>query len=194
MPSWGTRACCPDRGGCAAVPFAAGDYPWGRRVERLLNRLAAARRRSARARPFVDLYPASRGHDACAGSRAWLNGSQTLFGLAAGFHPFQEGMRGMARAVHAFITGDPAPRNADAEPPPGSVVRNGPPETGQPEAGQPDTRNWSTSLGTAVAATATASGSGTSSAVTDWLPPAVVALRVVRRLGAGTRTSGSSIR
>ena len=129
----------PDRGGCAAVSFAAGDYPWGRRVERLLNdSLSAAAERSGAT--FVDLYPASRGHDACAGSRAWLNGSQTLFGLAAGFHPFQEGMRGMARAVHAFITGDPAPRNADAEPPPGSVVRNGPPESGQPEAGQPDAR------------------------------------------------------
>ena len=116
----------PERGRCPAVPFAAGDYPWGRRVERLLNdSLSGAAERSGAT--FVDLYPASRGHDACAGSRAWLNGSQTLFGLAAGFHPFQEGMRGMARAVHASITGEPAPRNADAEPPPGSVVRNAQP-------------------------------------------------------------------
>ncbi len=123
----------PDRGRCAAVPFAAGDYPWGRRVERLLNDSLRAAAESSGA-TFVDLYPASRGHDACAGSRAWLNGSETLFGLAAGFHPFQEGMRGMARAVHASITGEPAPRNADAAPPPGSVVRNGQPETGQPDA------------------------------------------------------------
>jgi len=120
----------PERGRCAAVPFAAGDYPWGRRVEGLLNDAlrAAAERAGA---TFVDLYPASRGHDACAGSRAWVNGSQTLFGLAAGFHPFQEGMRGMAGAVHTAITGESAPRHADADPPPGSVVTNR----------QPDTRN-----------------------------------------------------
>lgn len=120
----------PERGRCAAVPFAAGDYPWGGRVERLLNDAlrAAAERAGA---TFVDLYPASRRHDACAGSRAWVNGSQTLFGLAAGFHPFQEGMRGMAGAVHTAITGESAPREADAEPPPGSVVTNR----------QPDTRN-----------------------------------------------------
>ena len=123
----------PESGRCLAVPFAAGDYPWGRRVERLLNdSLSGAAERSGAT--FVDLYPASRHHDACAGSRAWLNGSQTLFGLAAGFHPFQEGMRGIARAVHASITGEPAPRNADAEPPPGSVVRNAQPQTGQPGA------------------------------------------------------------
>ena len=120
----------PERGRCAAVPFAAGDYPWGRRVERLLNGAlrAAAERAGA---TFVDLYPASRGHDACAGSRAWVNGSQTLFGLAAGFHPFQDGMRGMAGAVHTAITGESAAPAADAEPPPGSVVSNP----------QPDTRN-----------------------------------------------------
>jgi lysophospholipase L1-like esterase len=113
----------PERGRCAAVSFAAGDYPWGRRVARLLNDAlrGAAERAGA---TFVDLYPASRGHDACAGSRAWVNGSQTLFGLAAGFHPFQEGMRGMAGAVYAAITGEPAPQDVDARPPSGSVVRN----------------------------------------------------------------------
>jgi lysophospholipase L1-like esterase len=121
----------PGRGRCAAVPFAAGDYAWGRGVARLLN--ASLRGAAERAgATFVDLYPASRGHDACAGSQAWLNGSETLFGLAAGFHPFQAGMRGMAQAVHAAITGDPAPRDAgaDAEPPPGSVVQNPQPDAG----------------------------------------------------------------
>jgi lysophospholipase L1-like esterase len=113
----------PERGTCAAVSFAAGDYPWARHIARLLNDSlrGAAERAGA---TFVDFYPASRGHDACAGSRAWLNGSQAVFGLAAGFHPFQKGMRGMARAVHAAITGEPAPGNAEADPPPGSVVGN----------------------------------------------------------------------
>lgn len=113
----------PERGGCAAVGFAAGDYPWGRRVARLLNgSLAAAAERAGAT--YVDLYPASRGHDACAGDQAWLNGAQTLFGLAAGFHPFQEGMREIATVVHAAITGEQAPGTAEAAPPPGSVVRN----------------------------------------------------------------------
>ena len=94
----------PARGTCAAVPFADGDYVWGRRIERLLNEsLRGAAERSGAT--FVDLDAASREHDACAGRLAWLNGSQTLFGLAAGFHPLQSGMRGMAQAVHAAITG-----------------------------------------------------------------------------------------
>ena len=113
----------PERGTCPAVGFAAGDYQWGLRVERLLNdSLRAAAERSGAT--FVDLLPASRGHDACAGRVAWLNGSQTLFGLAAGFHPFQAGMRGMAQAVHAAITGKQAPGTTNADPPDGSVVRN----------------------------------------------------------------------
>jgi GDSL-like Lipase/Acylhydrolase family len=113
----------PERGRCAAVPFAAGDYAWGRRIERLLNESlrGAADRAGA---TYVDLRPPSRGHDACAGDEAWVNGSQTLLGLAAAFHPFQSGMRGMAGAVYAAITGDDAPSAVDARPPPGSVVRN----------------------------------------------------------------------
>lgn len=115
----------PARGGCAAVGFADGDYLWGRRIEQLLDASlrAAAERTGA---TYVDLHAASRRHDACAGDRAWLNGAQTFFGLAAGFHPFQQGMRGMAGAVLAAITGEPAPQAAEADPPAGSVVRNGP--------------------------------------------------------------------
>ena len=113
----------PERGRCAAVPFAAGDYTWGRRIERLLNESlrGAAERGGA---TYVDLRPPSRGHDACAGDEAWVNGNQTLLGFAAAFHPFQSGMRGMAGAVYAAITGDEAPSEADARPPPGSIVRN----------------------------------------------------------------------
>jgi lysophospholipase L1-like esterase len=121
----------PDRGRCVAVPFAAGDYTWGGRVARQLN--ASLRGAADRAgATFVDLYPASRGHDACAGPQAWLNGSEALLGLAAGFHPFQAGMRGMARKVYDAVMGDPAPREAgaDAEPPPGSAVRNPHPDAG----------------------------------------------------------------
>jgi lysophospholipase L1-like esterase len=113
----------PERGRCAAVPFAAGDYAWGRRIESLLNDSlrGAAERAGA---TFVDLHPASREHDACAGEAAWVNGAQTLFGLAAGFHPFQSGMRGTAGVLHETVTGRSAPADQDARPPAGSVVRN----------------------------------------------------------------------
>ena len=113
----------PDHGTCPAVPFAAGDYAWGRRIQRLLNdSLRGAAERSGTT--YVDLYAASRGHDACTGDQAWVNGSQTLFILAAGFHPIQSGMRGMAQGIYVAITGEQTSGNEDARPPRGSVVRN----------------------------------------------------------------------
>lgn len=113
----------PTVGTCDAVPFAAGDYEWGRRVERVLNR---SLRRAAEGgdATYVDLYPATRGHDACAGADAWINGSRTVMGVAAAFHPLQAGMRGAAEATYAAITGLSAPEHEDAQPPPGSVVVN----------------------------------------------------------------------
>lgn len=98
----------PERGTCAEVPFAAGDYKWGNQVERLLNRSLqnAARDNGA---SFIDLYPASAGHDACAGQDAWINGSELKPTEAANFHPYLSGMRGMSRAAYRQITGQAAP-------------------------------------------------------------------------------------
>jgi lysophospholipase L1-like esterase len=98
----------PERGTCAAVPFATGDYAWGNQVERLLNRSLkrAAANNGAR---YVDLYPASRSHDACAGDQAWINGSEIKPLRAANFHPFLRGMRGVSRAAYRQITGERAP-------------------------------------------------------------------------------------
>ncbi|WP_182523870.1 SGNH/GDSL hydrolase family protein [Nocardioides dongkuii] len=107
----------PERGTCNAVTFAAGDYRWGNRVERRLNRSLkrAAKRQGA---TYLNLYPASRGHHACAGSEAWINGS-TLDPLrAANFHPFQRGMRGAAEEIYRKLTGGgTAPDHAVAQPP-----------------------------------------------------------------------------
>ncbi|NHC24021.1 SGNH/GDSL hydrolase family protein [Nocardioides sp. IC4_145] len=93
----------PAKGACSAVGFAKGDYAWGNKVERRLNRslrLAAA----SNGATYVDLYPASRGHDACAGGQAWING-KTLNPLrAANFHPFGRGMRAMAQEVYRQLT------------------------------------------------------------------------------------------
>ncbi|MCD4535417.1 SGNH/GDSL hydrolase family protein [Nocardioides sp. cx-169] len=113
----------PERGTCKAVKFAAGDYRWGDRVERRLNRslrLAAANNGAT----YVNLYPASRGHDACAGSEAWINGSTLKPVRAANFHPFRRGMRAAAQEIYRQLTGGgTAPGHAFAQPPVGSGAR-----------------------------------------------------------------------
>ncbi len=114
----------PTKGTCAAAPFATGDYAFARRVGILLNRslrLAA----TAHHATYVSTYGVSRGHDVCAGRRAWVNGPENT-ATAAAFHPFEKGERGMARRVYRVLTGDVAPRGGDAMPPPGSVILNRP--------------------------------------------------------------------
>ena len=88
----------PRNGTCAGLPFAAGDYPWADRVERLVNESLRSAAESSGA-GFVDLYAASRGHDVCAGSDAWVNGFRERIGRAAAYHPFREGMEGASRAI-----------------------------------------------------------------------------------------------
>lgn len=94
----------PEKGTCPEVPFAAGDYIWGNQVERILNRSlrSAAEDNGA---TYVDLYPASEGHDACAGADAWINGTDLKPLEAADYHPYLVGMRGMSRAAYEQITG-----------------------------------------------------------------------------------------
>ena len=48
---------------------------------------------------FVDLYAASKGHDACAGKQAWVNGVRTDTGRAAALHPFAEEQRAAADLI-----------------------------------------------------------------------------------------------
>ena len=48
---------------------------------------------------FVDLYAASKGHDACAGKKAWVNGVRTDTGRAAALHPFAEEQRAAAGLI-----------------------------------------------------------------------------------------------
>jgi hypothetical protein len=99
----------PDKGTCPEVPFARGDYTWGNQVERILNRSIrrAAENNDA---TYVNLYPASKGHDACAGEKAWINGSEVKPAQAANFHPYLKGMRGVSRATYRRITGTAPPR------------------------------------------------------------------------------------
>jgi len=93
----------PAHGTCPSVlPFADGDYRFADLVERRLN---AALRDAARGGGalFVDTYAASRGHDACAGRQAWVNGQRTDIGRALAYHPFRAYMEAVSRLVTARL-------------------------------------------------------------------------------------------
>lgn len=87
----------PDRGSCARLPLATGDYAEGRRISRVLDRALAQAARRADVR-FVDMYDASRGHDICSDD-PWVNGSTTDRDKALSYHPFESGMRADADEV-----------------------------------------------------------------------------------------------
>lgn len=96
----------PEKGTCADVPFAPGDYGWGTRVHRQLNesmRRAAARYDAE----YVDMYAASKGHDACA-SEPWVNGA-TIKSGAMSYHPYRRGMRAIAHTIYEQLTASQAP-------------------------------------------------------------------------------------
>ncbi len=84
------------------------DAAWALRVAAVLNRSVRQAADDIGA-TYVDLYPASEGHDICAGREAWVNGRRTDFGTAAAFHPFLAGMRETARVVYEAVTGETAP-------------------------------------------------------------------------------------
>lgn len=88
---------CPD-----VLPFARGDYRYADEVTRRLDR---ALRRAARANDmsYVDTYAASRGHDACAGESAWLNGQAANALRAQAYHPLRVYMRAVASLVAARL-------------------------------------------------------------------------------------------
>ena len=87
----------PDRGSCAKLPLATGDYAEGRRISRVLDRALAQAARRAGVR-FVDMYEVSRGHDICSAD-PWVNGSTTDRDRALSYHPFASGMRADADQV-----------------------------------------------------------------------------------------------
>lgn len=55
--------------------------------------------------PYVSLRELSRGHDACAGDKAWTNGAQVADDDGIIFHPREAGMRAVATAVESAIRG-----------------------------------------------------------------------------------------
>lgn len=108
---------------CRAVPLAAEQLAAAASIADRLNASLRAGAESAGA-SYVDVDPASEGHDVCAGRSAWINGPQMRVGIAAPFHPVLAGMHGVAAEVFAAITGDDAPEAERAAPPRDAVVRN----------------------------------------------------------------------
>ena len=90
----------PPQGACPAVlPMADGDLRWLDEVEQALNKgLASAAGADGRT-AFVDMYPPSLGHDACAGAAAWIQGKDNNLFAAVQYHPFKSGMVGVANEI-----------------------------------------------------------------------------------------------
>lgn len=93
VPSHGT---CPD-----ILPFATGDYRYVNSIEKNLN---AALRHAAHINhvTYVDVYRASRGHDACS-DQPWINGQHFDPAAAANYHPFEAYMVGAARLIEVTL-------------------------------------------------------------------------------------------
>lgn len=94
----------PDAGTCAAVPVPAADAAEGSRAEEALDAALASAARQAGI-DYVSMRAASRGHDACAGRRAWTNGATPTGSTGIAFHPRPAGMRAVADAVAERLTG-----------------------------------------------------------------------------------------
>lgn len=92
----------PESGTCRQAGLATGDYPWVRRVAETLNHSLRRAAGQAGVR-YVDTYPASRGHDICAGNQAWIKGKSFRLVDVAPFHPFARGMRGIAKVVDRAV-------------------------------------------------------------------------------------------
>ena len=95
MPATGVPACF------SAMPIAMGDVPYLHGIQEHLNAVVerAARRTGAR---FVDMAPASEGHDACAGADRWIEPAVGPVN-AAPVHPNATGEAAMADQVLAQV-------------------------------------------------------------------------------------------
>jgi hypothetical protein len=90
---------CPDE-----IPFADGDYHYADTVEQELN-AAEAKAAHDQGATYVDTYGPSLGHDACAGSAAWVNGQYNNLFAAVEYHPLAAGMQAEANIIYNVLAG-----------------------------------------------------------------------------------------
>lgn len=88
----------PDSGTCPALGVPASDISLLASAEEALDQSLAAAAKQA-GETYVSMRDASRGHDACAGSKAWTNGRSGTPGDGISFHPTALGMRAVAQRV-----------------------------------------------------------------------------------------------
>ncbi|MEY7972232.1 SGNH/GDSL hydrolase family protein [Saccharomonospora xinjiangensis] len=89
----------PPSGTCPGIlPFADGDYAWLNDIEETLNAALATAAANNGTTTFINTYPASLGHDACA-DHAWIQGQHINPIGAANYHPNRWGMEGVAEVI-----------------------------------------------------------------------------------------------
>lgn len=94
----------PDHGTCKRLPpLGPADLRVVAQINRELNNALRAAAHSSGA-GFVDVYPASQGHDICA-PVPWINGIHTDTRAAAALHPFAREQRAVAHLVEHLATG-----------------------------------------------------------------------------------------
>lgn len=87
----------PAQDTCPALPIAAGDYPWARRLNEALRDTVVAAADDAGVE-VVDPWGVSAGHDICAAD-PWFNGRRTAPRRALAYHPFQAYERAVADLI-----------------------------------------------------------------------------------------------
>ena len=92
----------PDSGSCPTIGISAEDAAAVAGAEKALDHALADAADDADV-PYVSMRKASRGHDACAGDRAWTNGADVKDDDGIAFHPRLAGMKAVARAVAAEL-------------------------------------------------------------------------------------------
>lgn len=93
----------PTSGTCAQFPISAEEARLADRIEQQLN---ASLKKAAKATDvtYIDSYGISKGHDICAGDKAWVNGGRNVLFQAAALHPFRTGMNAVAREIYRTLT------------------------------------------------------------------------------------------
>ncbi|WP_239456355.1 GDSL-type esterase/lipase family protein [Nocardioides solisilvae] len=96
----------PETGSCTngAVPMTSLDMLWADEIQRTLN-TALAEAAAEKGARYVDTYGPSRGHDACAGEDAWVQGKWIDPLKAMEYHPFASGMEASAKMVYETLFG-----------------------------------------------------------------------------------------
>ena len=90
----------PDEGSCDALPISEANRAASESLEEDISVMQRAAAKDAKVQ-FVDVRPLSKGHDVCAGDKAWVNGLTSGDGLF--LHPNSAGMKAVADEVLRVI-------------------------------------------------------------------------------------------